>query len=189
MIAHPLLIPGAWRIQSQVFADSRGTFSEWFKHSALSDLTGEQFTPAQANVSVSHAGVVRGIHYSLAPKGQAKLVTVLSGSIIDIAIDVRVGSPTFGKTASVHLVAGDGQAVFLRHDLAHAFQALEDNTTVSYLVSSEYSPTAEKEITPLCPDLDISWSDGLPMILSDKDRVAANLQQRQQDGLLPTFIS
>jgi dTDP-4-dehydrorhamnose 3,5-epimerase len=189
MIAHPLFIPGAWQIQSQVFADSRGTFSEWFKRSVLTAATGEQFTPTQANVSVSHAGVVRGIHYSLAPKGQAKLVTVLSGSIIDIAVDIRVGSPTFGQSAVVHLVAGDGQAVFLRHDLAHAFQALEDNTTVSYLVSSEYSPTEEKEITPLCPHLGIPWSVDLPMILSEKDRVASNLLERRRDNLLPSFTS
>jgi len=80
MNARALSIPGAWLIQSRVFTDDRGTFSEWFKSSQLTELTGETFAPLQANVSVSNAGVIRGIHYSLAPMGQAKLVTVMSGS-------------------------------------------------------------------------------------------------------------
>ena len=187
MIAKPLSIHGAWLLQSRVFADNRGTFSEWFKSSLLTELTGESFEPVQANISVSNAGVIRGIHYSLAPRGQAKLVTVLRGSIMDIAIDARVGSPTFGKYESAELRAGDGQAMFLRHDMAHAFQALEDNTVVSYLVSSEYSPTDEKEISPMCSSLNIGWSAKLQVVLSDKDRAAPNLVTQQSLNLLPIF--
>jgi dTDP-4-dehydrorhamnose 3,5-epimerase len=187
MNARALSIPGAWLIQSRVFTDDRGTFTEWFKSSSLTELTGQSFEPLQANVSVSNAGVIRGIHYSLAPKGQAKLVTVMSGSICDFAIDVRIGSPTYGKYESVLLTAGDGQAMFLQSNMAHAFQALEDNTVVSYLVSSEYSPAEEKEITPLCPDLALTWSADLPIVLSDKDRVAPRLQQCQKENLLPSF--
>jgi dTDP-4-dehydrorhamnose 3,5-epimerase len=185
MHARTLSIHGAWVLQSQVFADDRGTFSEWFKSSLLSELTGVPFEPQQANVSVSHAGVIRGIHYSLAPRGQAKLVTVMSGSIIDFAIDVRIGSPTFGKYEAVQLAAGDGQTMCLQSDMAHAFQALEDNTVVAYLVSSEYSPMEEKEISPICPILQIKWAQNLPMILSEKDRNASNLSEQSAAGLLP----
>ena len=187
MSARPLSIHGAWLLQSRVFADDRGTFSEWFKSSLLTELTGESFEPVQANVSVSNAGVIRGIHYSLAPRGQAKLVTVLRGSILDVAIDIRVGSPTFGKYQSATMAAGDGQAMFLRHDMAHAFQALEDNTVVSYLVSSEYSPAEEKEISPMCSMLNIVWSQKLQVVLSEKDRMAPNTSQQSSAYLLPTF--
>jgi dTDP-4-dehydrorhamnose 3,5-epimerase len=189
MTAKPLSIHGAWLLQSRVFADDRGTFSEWFKSSLLTELTGESFEPVQANVSVSNAGVIRGIHYSLAPRGQAKLVTVLRGSILDVAIDVRVGSPTFGSFESAVMTAGDGQAMFLRSDMAHAFQALEDNTVVSYLVSSEYSPTDEKEISPMCSTLNIQWSEGLRVVLSEKDRVAPDIAKQSAAKLLPSFKS
>ena len=187
MTAKALTIHGAWLLQSRVFADDRGTFSEWFKSSLLTELTGESFEPVQANVSVSNAGVIRGIHYSLAPHGQAKLVTVLRGSILDVAIDARVGSPTFGKYESAVLHAGDGQTMFLRSDMAHAFQALEDNTVVSYLVTSEYSPTEEKEISPLCSTLNIQWSEKLQVVLSEKDRIAPDISQQSALGLLPVL--
>jgi dTDP-4-dehydrorhamnose 3,5-epimerase len=185
MTAKALSIHGAWLLQSRVFADDRGTFSEWFKSSLLTELTGESFEPVQANVSVSNAGVIRGIHYSLAPHGQAKLVTVLRGSILDVAVDVRVGSPTFGTYESVVMVAGDGHTMFLRSDMAHAFQALEDNTVVSYLVSSEYSPTDEKEISPMCSMLNIQWHDQLRHVLSEKDKMAPNLTIQLQSQQLP----
>ena len=187
MNAKPLSINGAWLLQSRVFADDRGTFSEWFKSSLLTELTGESFEPVQANVSVSNAGVIRGIHYSLAPRGQAKLVTVLRGSILDVAVDARVGSPTFGKYESAELRAGDGQTMFLRYDMAHAFQALEDNTVVSYLVSSEYSPTDEKEISPMCPLLNIQWSEKLLAVFSEKDQLAPNTVQQAESNRLPIF--
>ena len=187
MNANPLSIHGAWLLKSQVFADNRGTFSEWFKSSLLTELTGESFVPVQANVSVSNAGVIRGIHYSLAPSGQAKLVTVLRGSIMDVAIDARVGSPTFGKYESAELRAGDGQTMFLRSDMAHGFQALEDNTVVSYLVSSEYSPTHEKEISPMCPMLNVQWSEKLLAVFSEKDQFAPNTVQQAESNLLPIF--
>ena len=189
MNATALSLAGAWLFHSQVFADDRGTFSEWFKSSLLTEITGELFRPVQANVSVSHAGVIRGIHYSLAPHGQAKLVTVLHGSILDLAIDVRLGSPTFGKYESVELRAGDGQAMFLRHDMAHAFQSLEENTVVSYLVSSEYSPEEEKEISPMCSMLNIQWSQKLQAVLSEKDKLAPDLAQQSAAKLLPIITN
>lgn len=187
MLTRQLSIDGAWLLTSTVYSDERGTFSEWYKSSQLKELTKENFEPVQANVSVSQAGVIRGIHYSLAPRGQAKLVTVLQGSILDVAVDVRIGSPTYGQYESVELVAGDGQAVFLRHDLAHAFQALENNTVVSYLVSSEYAPKDEKEISPSCVSLNIEWSRGLQPITSLKDRDAPDLNALTNSHSLPIY--
>ena len=187
MRATALDISGAWLLQSDVYADERGTFSEWFKHSELLRLTGESFTPVQANVSVSQSGVVRGVHYSLAPKGQAKLVTVLCGSIRDLVIDVRIGSPTFGTVYATDLAAGEGRALFIGENLGHAFQALEDDTVVSYLVSSEYSPNDEKEITPLCLTLNIQLSQDLPIVLSEKDRLAPGIEIQKQKNLLPKY--
>lgn len=189
MLARPLSIHGAWLLTSPVYSDERGTFSEWFKSSQLKELTKENFEPVQANVSVSQAGVIRGIHYSLAPRGQAKLVTVLHGAILDIAVDVRIGSPTYGNYESVELEAGDGKSVFLRHDLAHAFQALEDNTVVSYLVSSEYAPIEEKEISPFCVSLNIEWSKGLQSITSLKDRDAPDLNALANSNCLPVYLN
>jgi dTDP-4-dehydrorhamnose 3,5-epimerase-like enzyme len=87
------------------------------------------------------------------------------------------------------MAAGDGQAMFLRSDMAHAFQALEDNTVVSYLVSSEYSPTDEKEISPMCSRLNISWHALLSPVLSEKDRAAPDLDQQHTANLLPSFTT
>ena len=187
MKASSLPIEGAWTIKSRIYDDSRGSFREWFKSSILNHETADNFVPVQANISVSRAGVVRGVHYSLAKDGQAKLVTVLQGSILDFVVDIRVGSPTFGEVHSITLVAGDGCALFIGKDLGHAFQALEDNTVVSYLVSSEYSPADEKEITPLCPTLNIQWSQDLPIVLSEKDRTAPGIEFQKQQNLLPKY--
>lgn len=172
-------------LSSPVHADHRGSFTEWYKSSKLHDLTGETFTPVQANLSISQAGVVRGIHYSLAPGGQSKLVTVIRGRILDVVVDIRPDSPTFGRFCTIDLVAGSGQAIFLRSDLGHAFQALEDDTAVAYLVSSEYSPNQEKEISILCPTLGISLSSDTPVILSPKDQDAPDLETQLRRGLLP----
>lgn len=185
MMARPLSVDGAWLIKSDVYSDDRGAFNEWFKSSNLTTMTGETFIPVQANVSFSRAGVIRGIHYSLGPVGQAKLITVLSGTIMDAVIDIRESSPTFGRYATVELNAGDGQAIYLRNNLAHAFQALTDDVVVAYLVSSEYSPSEEREITPLCPLIDIKWNTTLPMILSKKDREANNTIQQSEAKQLP----
>jgi dTDP-4-dehydrorhamnose 3,5-epimerase len=129
---------------------------------------------------------VRGIHYSLAPGGQAKLVAVMNGSIEDYAIDIRRDSSTFGEYESVTLKAGDGRALLLASDLAHAFLSLEDQTVVSYLVSSEFNPQAEKAISPLCPDIGINWSIAKnQLVLSEKDFAAPQLSEMQSLNLLP----
>ena len=182
----PLRIEGAWVAESPVWEDERGFFREWFKTSDISRETGRDFSVAQANISSSARGVVRGIHYSLAEGGQAKWVTCVSGSIRDVIVDIRPSSPTYGKSVVVELSSASGNAVFISEGLGHAFVSLEDASTVAYLVSSPFSPTDEYEINPLDSELGIDW--GLPigeLRLSPKDAAAPSMAERAIQGKLP----
>ena len=187
MKVEPLDISGAWLINGHRFADERGWFQEWFKYSALSDATGVQFTPVQANISRSAAGVIRGIHYSTAEHGQGKLVTVMAGEIDDYVIDIRPGSPTFGQWRRVRLSSDNGNALLLDPHLGHAFQARTDDTVVSYLVTAEFNPEAEKGITPFCNELGITWDASLTASTSPKDTAAPSLSEQLNSGNLPLF--
>jgi dTDP-4-dehydrorhamnose 3,5-epimerase len=181
----PLSISGAWLIKAKRFEDDRGWFQEWFKQSVIEEHTGFKFSPVQTNISRSAAGSIRGIHYSIAPEGQGKLVTVMSGSIDDVIIDVRPTSPTFGKWEKVRLSAESGDSVLISPNLGHAFQALENNTTVSYLVTAEFNPTAEKGISPFCPVIKINWDSTIAPLVSQKDIDAPSLADQQKTGNLP----
>lgn len=178
-------IAGAWVVHLDQFGDDRGWFQEWFKASALRQAGGPDFSPVQANTSRSAAGVIRGIHYSIAPQGQGKLVTVMSGAIDDYVIDIRVGSPTFGMWKRISISAGEPKAVLIDPHLGHAFQALTDDTVVSYLVTAEFDPENEKAISPYCPSINIQWSDRLEAVVSAKDLAAVGLAEQQNAGLLP----
>jgi dTDP-4-dehydrorhamnose 3,5-epimerase len=179
-------IGGAYYIEAKRHADERGWFQEWFKKSELQKHIDFDFTPVQANISRSAKGVVRGIHYSIAPEGQAKLVTVMSGAIDDYIIDINPNSDNFGKWTRVHLTAQDGNAVLLPPHAGHAFQALSDNTIVCYLVTAEFNPELEKGITPLCTDIGINWSPDCIPLLSDKDKSAPVLHEQREMGQLPS---
>lgn len=178
-------ITDAWLIEGARHGDDRGWFQELFKHSRILDGTGVDFRPVQINVSRSTAGVIRGIHYSIAPEGQAKYVSVMSGVIDDYIIDIRPGSPTFGTWQRVRLDSEHGTAVLLGPHLGHAFQAVSSEATVCYAVSAEFNPDAEKAINPLCPRVGITWDTGLAPILSPKDEAAPSLDDQLRDGLLP----
>jgi dTDP-4-dehydrorhamnose 3,5-epimerase len=182
----PLGIQGAWLATSPLWADDRGGFREWFRFADIEAVTGINFSVAQANLSESKGGVVRGIHYSLAPMGQAKWVTCVTGAIRDVIVDIRPTSPTYGKYVSVDLVGGDGQVVLIGASLGHGFVSLIDGSTVAYLVTSPYSPNDEFEINPLDPVIAIDW--GLPsseLLLSPKDVGAPGLTARRAEGKLP----
>jgi dTDP-4-dehydrorhamnose 3,5-epimerase len=184
----PLGIEGAWLVESQVRNDDRGFFIEWFKGSSILEATGESFVPMQANISKSAKHVFRGIHYSLAPEGQAKLVTVMSGSIIDFIIDIRIDSPTFGRYISVPIDCSLGTSVLLSPTLGHGFLSLSDNTVVSYLVSSEYQPHFEHALNPFSIPLNLSdYSDTENAILSEKDLQAPSIDELLNKNLLPSF--
>ncbi|WP_341258626.1 MULTISPECIES: dTDP-4-dehydrorhamnose 3,5-epimerase family protein [Gordonia] len=193
MKVRELSIAGAWEFTPVQHGDDRGVFLEAFKADVLSDLIGHRFELAQVNTSVSAAGVLRGIHFADVPPGQAKYVTCSVGAILDVIVDIRVGSPTFGRWDAVLLDDVDRKAVYLSEGLGHGFCSLADGSTVTYLCSTGYNPTAEHGVNPLDPDLGIEWPtvgrDGTPLEyeLSAKDVAAPSLAQAALDGLLPTF--
>lgn len=186
-----LSIEGAWLAESPIWSDNRGFFREWFKREEILSKTGIDFSVQQANVSVSKRGVIRGIHYSLAPEGQAKWITCVEGSILDVVVDLRPESPTFEKHEIVHLKGNDGRALLIGVGLGHGFLSLEDNTYTSYLLSSPYNPAFEYEIQPTDPALNINWSHemnvGLEFVISEKDSNAPSLKDRARRGELPHF--
>jgi dTDP-4-dehydrorhamnose 3,5-epimerase len=150
--------------------DDRGWFSETFKVETFAQ-EGLDVDFVQDNESFSAAvGTVRGLHYQLAPAAQAKLMRVLSGSICDVALDIRRGSPTFGEYVSVTLTADAGNQLFVPVGFAHGFCTLEPNTTVAYKVSARYAPDAERSIAWDDPDIGIAWPDvASKATLSGKD--------------------
>jgi dTDP-4-dehydrorhamnose 3,5-epimerase len=186
--ARELAVPGAWEITPALHTDSRGAFYQWFTDSEFESFAGHRFDLRQANCSVSAAGVLRGVHFAQVPPSQAKYVTCLHGSVFDVIVDIRVGSPTFGKWDAVVLDDHHRRSVYLSEGLGHAFLALQDDSTVMYLCSAGYAPDREHTINALDPALDINWpaADGEP-ILSDRDRQAPTLAQVQAAGLLPTW--
>lgn len=182
----PLPIEGAWQVTPKQHGDSRGLFLEWFKETAFTAAVGHPLHLAQANCSVSARGTVRGIHFADVPPGQAKYITCMAGSVLDVIVDLRVGSATFGEWTSVLLDTVDRRAVYLSEGLGHGFAALADGSTVAYLCREQYSPEREHEVHPLDPQLGIDW--GLPaeeMMLSAKDEAAPTLTQAAADGTLP----
>jgi dTDP-4-dehydrorhamnose 3,5-epimerase len=186
-----LAVPGAWEITPKQFGDPRGVFLEWFKSAPFAEAAGHALDLQQANLSVSAAGVLRGIHFADVPPGQAKYVTCAKGAVLDVVVDIRVGSPPFGRWDSVLLDDVDRRAIYLGEGLGHAFMSLEDDSTVLYLCSTGYSPGREHGIHPLDPAIGIDWPttgrDGSPITpqLSEKDTVAPTLDQARADGLLP----
>ena len=182
-----LEISGAWLYTPQVWQDQRGRFSEIFHSQEFADDLGYRLTVAQVNCSVSHRGVIRGIHFADVPPGQAKYVCCVSGAIMDVVVDLRVGSPSFKAWESVELDAESGRALFISEGLGHAFTALTAEATVVYLCSSPYSPSGEHGVQPLDPDIGITWPEFGDVTLSGKDAAAPGLEQARAAGLLPSY--
>ncbi|MFT4126238.1 MAG: dTDP-4-dehydrorhamnose 3,5-epimerase [Gordonia sp. (in: high G+C Gram-positive bacteria)] len=193
MKVRPLAIAGAWELTPLLHGDDRGLFTEAFKATVLSELIGHRFDLAQVNLSVSAAGVLRGVHFADVPPGQAKYVTCVAGAVLDVIVDIRVGSPTFGAHDTVLLDDTDRRAVYLSEGLGHAFCALADGSTVTYLCSTGYHPAREHGINPLDADLGIEWPttgrDGSPLTYerSPKDMAAPGLFAARDAGLLPSY--
>jgi len=186
--AAPGSIDGVWLFTPIVRSDDRGVFLESFKDSTFTETVGHRFDLKQMNISVSKKGTVRGIHFADVPPGQAKYVQCFDGRILDIVVDVRVGSPTFGRWEAVELDTDSRQGLYIAEGLGHAFCALTESVTVGYLCSEPYSPTREHGIHPLDTDLDLPWPDGSDSVLSPKDASAPTLTQAVEAGLLPSYV-
>jgi dTDP-4-dehydrorhamnose 3,5-epimerase len=182
-----LAIEGLWEITPVLRPDDRGVFLEAYKADVISEAIGHPFTLKQMNVSVSSAGTVRGIHFADVPVGQAKFVQCMSGAILDVVVDIRVGSPTFGQWDAVELNSTSRKALYISEGLGHAFCALSDDATVGYLCSEPYSPTREHGIHPLDSTLALPWPEGSAALLSPKDAAAPTLADALSSGLLPDF--
>jgi len=182
-----LSIDGAWIVTPRILRDSRGCFLEWFRGEEFGAALGYRPEVAQANCSVSGRGVIRGIHFADVPPGQAKYVACVNGAILDVVIDIRVGSPSYGRWEAVRLDDGARRAVFLSEGLGHAFMAISPEATVIYLCSTAYAADREHGVNPLDPAIGIGWpEDGKP-ILSDKDAAAPALSEARRAGLLPSY--
>jgi dTDP-4-dehydrorhamnose 3,5-epimerase len=186
MKTRPLTIDGAWEFTPQAFGDERGVFLEWFKADVLAEAVGHRLAIAQANQSVSARGVVRGLHFAAVPPGQAKYVYCPQGAVLDVVVDIRVGSPTFGEWDAVRLDEIDRRAVYVAEGLGHAFMSLREGSVVTYLCSTAYAPGREFGANPLDPELGLPWPSDIRPILSDKDAAAPTLRDAESRGLLPT---
>ena len=176
MKVSPLAIAGAWILESPLYPDERGIFREWFKLEALKENGIPAFEVRQANTSISKKGVIRGIHYSPEINGQTKLVTCTSGSVLDVIVDLRPESITYGDHLEVELSESLGKCVYISSGLGHGFQALENNSVVTYLLDKEYSPNNEFGINPVDLNLNIKWPL-LDFHISEKDRTSANFSR------------
>jgi dTDP-4-dehydrorhamnose 3,5-epimerase len=188
MTVRELAVPGAWEITPRLHPDDRGLFYEWFTHHEFLALAGHRFDMRQANCSVSAAGVLRGLHFAQLPPSQAKYVTCLRGAVFDVVVDIRVGSPTYGRWDSVRLDDRERRSVYVSEGIGHGFLALQDDSTVMYLCSAEYNPEREHTICATDPALGIDWPtvDG-GLAMSDRDRDAPTLGEARAAGVLPTW--
>jgi dTDP-4-dehydrorhamnose 3,5-epimerase len=187
MEVRELAVPGAWEFTPRQFRDDRGLFLEWFKADVVARAIGYDLQIAQSNQSVSRKGTIRGVHYADVPPSQAKYVYCPTGAVLDVVVDIRAGSPTFGTIDMVRLDGTDRRAVYLSEGLGHAFMALTDDAVVTYLCSTGYAPEREHGVDPLDKELAIPWPDDIEPILSDKDAAAPSLSDAAADGLLPTY--
>jgi dTDP-4-dehydrorhamnose 3,5-epimerase len=177
-------IEGAWLYTPEIRADTRGSFTEVF---AASDVPGMRV--AQAACSISYSGVIRGIHVSDVPPGRAKYVTCPDGKIMDVAVDLRTGSPTFGQWEGAELTSSNQQAMYLAPGLGHAFMVLSQRAVVMYLHSTAHDPATDQAISALDLALGIRWPLGLGQVpvMSDRDMAAPTLARALEAGLLPSY--
>ncbi len=182
-----LSVPDAYEVTTVQHSDDRGTFLELFKEEQFAAAVGHPLRLAQANVSVSRRGTIRGLHFAQVPPGQAKYVTCLQGAVLDVVVDIRVVSPTFGVWDAMTLDDSEIYEIYVAVGLGHAFMTLTETSVVSYLCSAGYAPGREHGVHPLDPDLGILWPDGITPLLSPKDQAAPGLAEAEKGGLLPTY--
>ncbi|MEV0271310.1 dTDP-4-dehydrorhamnose 3,5-epimerase family protein [Hamadaea sp. NPDC050747] len=186
MKVNELKIEGAWEFVPVQHGDPRGVFLEWYRFEEVEAAVGHPLRLAQANLSTSVGGTVRGIHFAQVPPGQAKYVTCVRGALLDVIVDLRVGSPTFGEWTSVRLDETERNAVYVAEGLGHGFCALTEDVTITYLCSEVYNPAREFAVNALDPELGIVWPAETPL-LSARDSAAPSLAEAAAQGLLPSY--
>ena len=165
-------------IEPKVHGDERGYFTETFRADKLEEFLGYKINFMQDNESKSSKGVLRGLHYQLAPFAQTKLVRVIQGRVLDVAVDIRKGSPTFGEHVAVELSGENKKQLLVPRGFAHAFVVLEDNTTFAYKVDNYYSPENDRGILFSDDALGIDWTISKEELnLSAKDKVQPKLAE------------
>jgi dTDP-4-dehydrorhamnose 3,5-epimerase len=187
MKVRELAIPGAWEFTPVQHGDPRGVFLEWYRAEPVTEAVGHPLRLVQTNHSTSRRGVLRGIHYADVPPGQAKYVYCPRGAFLDVIVDLRVGSPTFGQWEAVRLDEIDRRAVYLAEGLGHAPFSLTDDAALLYLCSTGYNPGREHGVHPLDPALDLPWPKDIAPILSEKDLAAPTVAEAAAQGLLPSY--
>jgi dTDP-4-dehydrorhamnose 3,5-epimerase len=177
----PQLISDVVLIKPTVHGDKRGYFVETFRQDQFEKAIGYQVDFIQDNESKSIKGVLRGLHYQLPPHTQAKLVRVIEGSVLDIAVDIRKSSPTFGQYVAIELTAQNKHQLFVPHGFAHGFIVLSDSATLSYKVDNYYAPEHDRGIAFDDKDLNIDWQLPLEALkLSNKDKSHPNLANAKE---------
>lgn len=187
MQVRSLKISGAFEFTPSTFPDDRGVFTSPYQEAALVEVVGHPLRIAQTNHSESKRGTIRGVHFADVPPGQAKYIYCPRGSMIDVVVDLRVGSPTFGQHEAVEIAAGKFNALYIAEGLGHGLIALEDDTTINYLCSEEYNPKGERGINPMDRELGIPWPTDIAHLLSERDRTAPSLSEAIAAGILPSY--
>ncbi|MGW9302719.1 MULTISPECIES: dTDP-4-dehydrorhamnose 3,5-epimerase family protein [Streptomyces] len=185
---HKLGIEGAFEFTPAVYKDDRGLFSSPFQSAAFAEATGRPLFPVKdISHNLSAAGVLRGIHYTATPPGRAKYVYCPHGRVRDFLIDLRTGSPTFGKWETTELSGDDCRALYVPVGVGHAFLSLEDASMVVYVMSEGYVPENERAVSPLDPELGLPLPEGPPPAQSERDLSAPTLAEARERGLLPSY--
>lgn len=187
MRARRLAVAGGFEFIPEAHADVRGSFVSPFQEDTFVATVGHRLPVAQTNLTTSARGVVRGVHFTSTPPGQEKYVYCAHGRALDVMVDIRLGSPTFGIWDAVELVGGTGRAVYFPAGVGHAALALEDGTVMSYLVSTTYRAELEQAIDPFDSELGLPWPDGAEFVLSTRDREAPGMAEARRTGLLPRY--
>jgi dTDP-4-dehydrorhamnose 3,5-epimerase len=168
-------------------ADERGRFFEYLRAGELPGCAGWDLDVAQVNCSVSVRGALRGIAVTDVPGGQAKVVACVAGEVFDVVVDLRKGSPAFGRWHGERLGGDRRAALLVPAGVGHAFMALADGSAVMYLLSAPHNPERERRINPLDPEIAIAWPPGIAPVMSARDASAPGLRQALETGLLPDY--
>ncbi|WP_424187235.1 dTDP-4-dehydrorhamnose 3,5-epimerase family protein [Actinokineospora sp. G85] len=181
-------IEGAYEFTPPVYGDVRGSFSSPFQEKAFTEELGKPLFPVR---DISHnrsaRGVLRGIHYTATPPGRAKYVYVPHGAVRDFLVDLRVGSPTFGRVGTTELSGDTCRALYIPIGVGHAFLSLRDDSIVVYVMSEGYTPANELAVSTTDPEVDLPLPDGVTPTRSDRDAAAPTLAQARERGLLPDY--